>query len=383
MRNRIFIGVIVGVIAAIFAFKWINGSHKPVELKPVASAKINTPSTPDPMSVAKQKRTSPMAAPDVAAQPTLDPPEVLSADRLVDELTKIGRGPVTAEQAARFKADLKELIRRGAGSVPAIQKFLEQNANISYADVPGGDQLSYSSLRATMIDALDQIAGPEAQSAMLETLQTTAMPGELLQLANDLDALAPGKYHDQIVQGVQETLAMAAAGQLPSDTELEPAFHALQTYGKSNTTDDLANNNPLQFYAAVEWANMPDGQGLSSLIQMEKTSTGDSQVIATEMIAQMAGQNPDALDTLADMAQNGQIDQDVWVKLAPILAGDEYQMDSTGQNYTHTGDSGLTTPDQIQPRINMIDALLNFVPPDSAAAAALRQELAILNGKLN
>lgn len=372
--------MLIALIAAIFAFKWINGSHKPVALKPVASAKINTPATLDPTS-AKQIAKRASAAPDVATQPTLDPPEVLSADRLVDELTKIGKGPVTAEQAARFKADLKELIRRGAGSVPAIQKFLEQNANISYADVPGGDQLSYSSLRATMIDALDQIAGPEAQSAMLETLQTTAVPGELLQLANDLDALAPGKYHDQIVQGVQETLAMAAAGQLPSDTELEPAFHALQTYGKSNTTDDLANNNPLQFYAAVEYANMPDGQGLSSLIQMEKTSTGDSQVIATEMIAQMAGQNPDALDTLADMAQNGQIDQDVWVKLAPILAGDEYQMDSTGQNYTVTG--GANTQDQIKQRLDLINTLLHFVPPDSAAATALNQEYTVLNGKLN
>jgi hypothetical protein len=306
----------------------------------------------------------------------------MSASQLVDELTQIGNGAITPAQAARFQQDLKELIKRGAVSVPAIQTYLGQNIDVSYGNIQGGDQLGYSSLRSSLIDALNQIGGPEAQAAMLATMNTTAVPSELLQLAQDLDRMAPGQYRDQIVDGAQQTLQMASAGQLGTNTELGPAFRTLQNYGGNNsTTDDKANNDPLAFYNAVQLANMTNGAGLSSLVQMEQNSTGGSQTIATEMIAQMAGQNSDALNALSQMAQNGQIPQNEWVQLAPILGGAQYQMDSSGQNYTVVNND--MTSDQIEQRIQMISTFLNSVPPGTGGAKALQQELTSLNGKLN
>jgi hypothetical protein len=117
------------------------------------------------------------------------------------------------------------------------------------------------------------------------------------------------------------------------------------------------------------------------------------KTIATEMIAQLAGQNSQALETLAQMAQKGQIDNSLWVKLAPILGGDQYQISSsTGQ--TSGGDAtasgsqgyaivnGATTPDQINERIALIDKFLGLVSGDSAAARALQQQRSLLAEKL-
>jgi hypothetical protein len=73
------------------------------------------------------------------------------------------------------------------------------------------------------------------------------------------------------------------------------------------------------------------------------------------------------------MAQNGQISQSAWVQLAPILAGNQYQIDPSGQNYSVQ--NSATTPAQILQRVAMIDSLMDFVPPGSAAAKSLQQEL--------
>ena len=56
-------------------------------------------------------------------------------------------GPVTAEQAEKFKHHLEELIRGGASSVAAIREFLTKNVDLDFGQVSGGDQLGYSSLR--------------------------------------------------------------------------------------------------------------------------------------------------------------------------------------------------------------------------------------------
>src|SRR5262249_35123831 len=93
------------------------------------------------------------------------------------------------------------------------------------------------------------------------------------------------------------------------------------------------------------------------------------------------------------MAQGGQISQDVWVKLAPILGGDQYQIGAgaspgSGDNQLTAGGlnyaivNGATTPDQIGQRVVLINKLLGYVPGDSAAAAALQRQLGILVAKL-
>jgi hypothetical protein len=132
---------------------------------------------------------------------------------------------------------------------------------------------------------------------------------------------------------------------------------------------------------------------LAALVQMAANSSSASgQTIAAEMIAQMAGQNSKAVDALMQMAQNGQISNGTWEKLAPILGGDQFQAGNppqssssdpnASQNPGFTVINNVTTPDDINQRIALIDKFLGTVPSDSAAAASLRNQRNILAGKL-
>lgn len=384
MRPRYWASAVLFVLlAAMLAFKFVHRST-PATPAPVMATAAPTPAPKvAPLSISKPPVASGrpvVKAVADATEPAPVLPALLTTEQLAAELADIGKGPITAGQAARFKADLKELIRRGAASVPAIQALLQQNFDESFGDVKGGDQLGYSGLRASLIDALNQIGGATAQSALLDTMNSTAVPAELLQIAQDLDKQAPGVYNDEIVSNAQATLDMASAGQLGTNAEVGPAYRALQNFGSSGTTADAANNDPLDFYNAVQLANMPNGQGLPTLLQMEQNTTGTSQAIATDMIAQMAGQNGDALNALAQMAQNGQISQNEWIQIAPILGGAQYQMNSSGDDYT-VGNNDLT-PDQINQRIQMLNTFMNFVPDGTGGAKAMQQEINTLSAQI-
>lgn len=326
-------------------------------------------------------------------QPAAAPSIALTPQQLIAEILEISstEGPITADKAEKFKRNLEELIKQGAGSVPAIRELLDKKLEYDFADVSGGEQMGYASLRASLIDALRQIGGPEAQEAMVQVLQSSALPSELLAIANNLDQDAPGQYRDQILNAARESLAIAATNQY-ANIELGPAFRILQNYGAANSTADAAKNEPANFNNAINLANMPEGQGLAALVQLaENPSSASGQTIATEMIAQMAGQNSKAVDALFQMAQNGQISNGTWEKLAPILGGDQFQIGSSPQNSSDpnapqnpgfTIVNNTTTPDQINQRIALIDKFLNVVPSDSAAANSLRNQRNILNEKL-
>jgi hypothetical protein len=301
-----------------------------------------------------------------------------------------GNGPITAERAEKFKKDLEELIRHGSASAGAIREFLEKNVDADFGQIPGGDQLSYSSLRSAMIDALKQIGGPEAQAVMAQTLQTSAVPGELLQLANNLDSQAPGVYREQILRAAREALEMAAANQLGTNAELGPAYRILNTFGENATAESTAERDPATFYNALSIASLPDGQGLPDLLKMARNTSPEAsgKILATEMIAQLAGQSSQAMDALTEMAQNNQISNRVWTRLAPILGGDEYQLSSNAQG-PGAPDTGaysivnsVSTPQQINQRIELIDHFLSMVDPNSSASYALLQQRNSLASRL-
>jgi hypothetical protein len=300
-------------------------------------------------------------------------------------------GPVTPEQAEKFRQHLEELIRGGSASVAAIREFLDKNVDLDFSQVQGGDQLSYSSIRVAFFDALKQIGGPEAQSAMAQVLQTSAVPGELLEVSKNLETAAPGQYREQILKAAREALEMAAANQLGTNAELGPAYRILNTYSEAGTAEDTAKRDPINFSNAVAMANLPDGQGLQSLIQMAQNPNPDAggKTVATEMIAQLAANNAQAVDTLMQMAQNAQISNRVWTRLAPILGGDQYQfqfgpgagVSDGGTPYTVV--NNVTSSDQINQRIGLIDRFLGVVAPDSSAASALLHERQVLVARLS
>lgn len=394
MRTRVILGVLLlaaFLVAAVFVFKSPKpptGTAQPVPPSPLLSDTEAPPvaqPVPAPKAVAPQASAPPKPVESVAIQAG-----PRSARELMGELVELSgaAGPITQEQAERFKQNLAELVKLGAAAVPAIREFLEQKGEFGYNGIEGAQLLGYPSLRASLIDTLQQINGPEAQEALLHEVKTTALPSELLALAKSLETQAPGQYRDEILSSARETLAMAATNQLQLGTnvELGPAFRILRNYGDADSTADVAKHDPANFLNAIALASLPDGQGLPSLLTMAGNS-GGSQAGATEMIAQLASQNADALEALVRLAQKGQIPSEVWVRLAPILGGDQYQLagspgpDASGtQNYAVV--NVATTPEQINQRIVVIDALLGFVEAGSGAAAALRHERDTLIGKL-
>jgi hypothetical protein len=399
-QKRIIIAAVALASVLIVSFVAVKSSKSsPPTPAQAESASVASDNTPPDVPDAETAREH-IRRPTPSTEPLTNQPGAASAttartpQQLVAELLEISsaEGPITPEKAERFKRNLEELIKQGSASVPAIRELLEKKIEYAFVDVTGGEQMGYASLRASLIDALKQIGGPDAQEAMVQVLQTSALPSELLAIANNLNQDAPGQYRDQILNAARESIAIAATNQY-ANVELGPAFRILQNYGAANTTADAAKNEPANFNNAINLANMPEGQGLAALVQMAANSSSASgQTIATEMIAQMAGQNSKAVDALLQMAQNGQISNGTWEKLAPILGGDQFQAGNSPQSFSSdpnasqnpgfTVVNNVTSPDDINQRIALIDKFLSAVPSDSSAAASLRNQRNILSGRL-
>ncbi len=381
------------LLLSLVAFR-SSKSSAPSEPESLAASDFKTaPTVPD-AEPAREKFPRPIPFLHSATHAPAAPATPRTPQQLIAEILEISAidGPISTEKAEKFKRNLQELIQQGATSVPAIRELLDKKVEYDFADVSGGEQMGYASLRASLIDALKQIGGPEAQEAMVQVLQTSALPSELLEIAKNLDQDAPGQYREQILNAARESLAIAATNQY-ANVELGPAFRILQNYGDANTTADAAKNEPANFNNAINLANMPEGQGLAALVQMaQNPSSASGQTIATEMIAQLAGQNSKAVDALMQMAQNNQISNGTWEKLAPILGGDQFQIsDPLAQG---SGDpnsppdrgftivNSATTSDQINQRVAIIDKLLGIVPADSSAADSLRNPRKLLVAKM-
>jgi len=384
VRMRVVMGLIIAIAVALLGV--LKFPHKPAATPlPLVAAKTTLPLPAPAKSLPPVTATVPAAQSippkAVATITTPLPPPKLTPEQLVEELTRIGSsGSISPEDAARFKADLNELIQRGPASVAAIKAFLDESLDVAYKDVTGGDQIGFSTLRSSMIDALRQIGGPEAQTAMVATLQSTAAPSELLQLAGALNSMAPGIYRDQIVAAARATLKMAEANQLGTNVEMAPIMRMLQTYGANSSMADAAKNNPAEFASAIQLANLPDGQGLPALTKLAQDSSSGSQLMATEMIAQLAGQNSDALNTLAQLVQDGKVKSGDWIHLAPLLAGQQYQLDPSSQGYSMVNQQ--MTPDQMTQRIMLIDTFMDYVPDGSGPYKALAQQRNSLAAKI-
>jgi hypothetical protein len=245
----VFLGAAVGVVLGLRATK--HPAHQGAVLP--SSASISEPTVPTHLKTSAPILPIIRPEPTVAAAPPVaivSPDAVpvapaavvtetnLNSHQLVEALAGLklepGQTSITPEQAEKFKQNMAQLIQGGAGSVPAIHEFLTNNIDSAYDSVTGGDQLGYSSLRAGLLDALRQIGGPEAQVAMVQAIQTTAVPSEILELAKNLEQQAPGQYSDQIVSAAREALDMASQNQLGTNMEIGPVFKVIQSYSDPN-----------------------------------------------------------------------------------------------------------------------------------------------------
>jgi HEAT repeat protein len=336
-------------------------------------------STPAPGSM--QSAPVPEAAP-------VDPKDLVAGLAALD-----GKQPITPEQAQRWKASLQQLIRQGAASVPAIQQYLAQNHDANYAGVSGAEALGYNSLRSAMLDALAQIGGPESTQAMLQILQSSVFPTDIATLAKTLDAQGPGQYQQAILDAVRQQLNLGSMDQLGGANVL-PLFQVLanQAASGANVNADLTQfAEKWPYYSAIALANLPDGAGVPSLIQIAQGAVPGNPSAAAQALAELAPQNPQALSTLVDLAKGGQLSDMALSQLAPFLGGREYQlgppqdpaaggyltfhMANGNEDFSAFDASGTLTPPQITERLVVIDQLLQAIPTtDPSAQEALQAQ---------
>ncbi|MDB6058035.1 MAG: hypothetical protein JWO95_1879 [Verrucomicrobiales bacterium] len=221
---------VVGLIVAIAVFNAGSPPRTNTTDPALATATSHNPAT-DPGAadgVTHKDNFGAIHPMDGSQVPTAKVPKKVVADIVsVASLTN----EVTAEDAKKFHEGLTELVRQGAASIPAIQEYLDKNLDSNYREVKGADELGYSSLRHALLDTIKQIGGPEGEGAMVHVLETTAEPNEVHELASNLEAQAPGRYRDQILQAAREALALAESGK--ADIEQGPLHRVFQTYGET------------------------------------------------------------------------------------------------------------------------------------------------------
>src|SRR5205823_7587961 len=233
-------------------------------------------------------------------------------------------GSISAEQAATWKQNLRQLIGAGTQAVPAIKEFLGRNQDIDLYALPGGKQLGSYTTRQALFGALTQIGGPEAEALLRDTLHTTADPGELAILAKSLETLAPGQNRDEILSAARETLQMAANGQLTGQRDLGPLFDLFQKLGDGQSADDLlAAAKNWGYYATQTLARLPDGAGIDDLIKLatDPTLGLTRAVFAYQALADTAWDQPRAANALVQQAREGRIPLSAWSAIAEALGG--------------------------------------------------------------
>jgi hypothetical protein len=341
------------------------------------------------------------------ARPVYQQPEPTPAMRqLVGSLVNFDsvNGALTEEQAMRWTTNFQALIQQGANAVPAITEFLGKNVDLAFGSEDRA-MLGYSSLRSAMLDALAQIGGPAAVNAMAQVLQTAADPREIALLGQNLEKLDPGVHRQEVLDAARESLSMAAQGNLPG-RDVAPLFEVLQQFGGANSVADLERTAAQwNFYAMIGLAQLPDGSGVLSLIQMAESPDAASMNIripALETLAQLASQSPDARTALVNEARENKLSAYEWAALAPFLAGNQMvfqnsafgnglgavnpndlskTMIAIGNQSFMTAPLGAMTPDQIKQQTALVDELL-AATSDPAATQALERSKAMLTRRL-
>lgn len=360
-----------------------------------AAERANVPQLP---AVVRAVSRTPTAPPGNAVETRIEASPYTR--QLVTGLTNIDftHGPITEEQANQWKQTLQTLTAQGAAAVPAIREFLQQNQEVNFGAI--GSTLGQTSMRAAFINALGQIGGPEATTALVQTLQSSTLPSEIAQLAQVLDQQAPGQYRQQTISAINEVLNMASSGQLPANWDVGTLFKVLQTYGDSSTAPAIEQlQNSWRYYATMSLAGMQSGQGVPVLVQeVQDPTAGSKRDFAFQMLAQVASQYPDAGAALLEKAKADQIPDAAWRKIAMGLAGDQYVIGEppggNGPNsdvlpglktyHINGGNQNFyslpLTPDaQIQERIAMIDQLLGTTS-NPTAISVLQSARASLTG---
>lgn len=340
----LFTAVILGVVALAGAVLYLHTSKSPEQTQtPVETVQTsNAPAADeDPLLLPNGTNLAAMAqtpAPGISAVPLKTSPAAVEnrpvrpepsayTKRLVDILSTIDtKTPMTPEKAGEWKTAMDQLVKEGAGSIPAIQQFLDKNEDVRFNYGTGTNLLGETTVRAALIEALGQISGPESLAAQSQLLAMTADPAEIAMLANQLEKAAPEQYRQLAMDAARSALEMAAAGKLP-DRDVGPLFSLLQKYGDANTVDYLKGMmNNWRYYGAIALSDLPNGAGVPALVDMVKnqdSAAKGTRNVALWMLAQEADSDV-ARNTLLEQAKNSTVPCSSWIEISSILGGNVF-----------------------------------------------------------
>lgn len=314
--------------------------------------------------------------PDVLPNPTS--PTALQAKQMIGQIAgaDFGKSPLTRQQVANLRGQLKDLVKLGPDAVPAIREYLRAGENVNFSSTDGANLPLPGSLRMGLIDAMGQIEGPEALTGLAKTLQGSTDPREIALLAQQLEKQSPGQYRDLALAAAHDSLALALSGKLGGD--ITPLFQVMQNYGDTRIISDLeAAARRWGYSPALALAELPDGAGISALIQVAKDpevkqiGNGD---VALRALAQVALDYPEARTTLVEQARSNSIPDQAWPSVAAGLSGTIMRIASTGDAAAaRVG----TVPSRVPDRLAVIDELL-AAHPSAAAVQALQKARATL-----
>jgi len=313
-----------------------------------------------------------------AAQAVLTTP----AHQLLARLTQLTSNvnSLSGEQAAEINDLLAKLAAGGTAAIPAIRQFLQDGQDFSFDSIAGGDLVNYGTIRLGLIDALQQIGGPEALELAASTLQTTADPFEIAFLSRYLEQQAPGQFRELELTAARESLALA--GQVPI-AGVSALFELLQAYGDENVVSSLEKAaSQWSYYATLALAGLPNGAGIPTLIKLAQdpaVSAMGAGDFALRPLAQVALLYPDAASALLDAARQNQIPDTAWSTVAGALAGSYLQYGN--QIFGSTSPALNWSPEQVSQQIALINQLLT-VTTSPAGRQALQEASASVSSRL-
>lgn len=314
---------------------------------------------------------SPASIPPIAVDPAMG--------ALVSGLKQLSGTNValSAEAVGAWRTNLTQLVQSGPAAVPALRAFLNEKTDASFTREVA-QATGYNSARLAAIDALRQIGGPEAVGAMEGLLGTTQSPREIATLARNLEEAQPGQDREQALAAARGALQAAAQSRDPN-LDVAPLFEVFQHYGDASAIPDLEGAlGTWKYYATIALADLPDGAGIPAILRMADPATGSgNRIVALEMVAQLAPNNPGVRDFLLAQASANQIPPNVWPYLTSPLSGDQY----------FPVDSAITTYPQLQSwsdvrttRINSGNQNLYMLPGyQSLSADELNARLALVD----
>jgi len=353
----------------------------------------------------------PAAAPPPAAliqtAAALPPPRDASPEtrQLVVTLAQLDvtHGPISAEHAAAWKESLNQLAAQGEAALPAIREFLEKNLDLNFDAAESGAQMGFPSLRLALLNTMQNIGGPEALAISLQTLQTTADPGEIAALAKYLGQSADAQQHrDAVLSAAREALGIAASSNWDG-RDVAPLFDLLKAYAGANAVADFEKYAGTWFnYTPLMLAQLPDGAGIPSLIRFADISHPPTTLggdIRQRMLAQVSAQSSDAAEALFRQVSADHILSSAWPGVASALTGRTLELARTlpdtdpaaaakpqtagyhialgNQNYIERPPPEMTAG-QVQERIQFIERLLA-----AATNPYAREQLQGARDKLN